>query len=619
MFARSLKAKILLGNALLASIAIGSLGFQLYSALSDRAEAGRQQLANELAGHLNAAAGYQAIMRGSGATMLAAQNQDAALRTRFQEVAAKAQAEVEAAQAALEKLRGVWAEPGLQARAGEWLAAAAKVNEVAGLVLNKAITADAWFSLTSTAIERAFALRDAAFVPVDDAQRVAYYNVALRADVATLCEYAGRERAIVGSHISAGKPFAPETLSQLAGYRGQVDQAVRRLLELRNTSVMTPELRQALDAFEAEFLGPYQALRERIYAASAAGELYPVDAATWIAQATRAIDTGLAIGPVASTLADAAAGRVARTSQQQTMASAVAVSVGVLALVLILRYVSRSVVRPLLQVIGGLQDAASQVNAAASQLASASQELAGGASQVAAAVEESSSALEEVTAMTQQNAERAQSADQLAGRTHENAQMADATMRELNGAMQAVNTSSDEIRKIIRVIEEIAFQTNLLALNAAVEAARAGEQGKGFAVVAEEVRNLAHRSAQAARETADRIADSVNRVQEGVKAANAASTALTTIISDINSLAELMQGVRGASREQAQGVQQVNTAVAQMNQVAQQIAANAEQSASAAEQLSAQGETLSGMVQSMVTLVHGQANSPTAEVAATTG
>ncbi len=606
MFARSLQAKILVGNAVLASIAIGSLGFQLYTAVRAQVEANRQQGANELAGHLNAAAGYQAIMRGAGATLMAAQTPDAALRARFEDATAKSLTEVQAAQAALQKLAQAWREPGLAARAAEWQAACTKVQEATPLVLKGDIATDQWISLTSSAIERAFALRDAAFVPVNDEQRVAYYNLALRADVATLCEYAGRERAVIGSHIGTGKPLSNDTLTQLAGYRGQVEQAVRHILDLRDTSVMTPELRQAIDAFEDEFLGPYQALRERVYAAGTTGEPYPVDAAAWIAQATRAIDSALAIGPVASTLADSAASRVARAGLHQTVFSAIAVVIGLVALLLILRYVSRSVVRPLLQVIGGLQDAANQVNAAAGQLASSSQELANGASQVAAAVEESSSALEQVTAMTQQNAERANSADQLTGRTHENAQAADATMRELNTAMQSVNTSSDEIRKIIRIIEEIAFQTNLLALNAAVEAARAGEHGKGFAVVAEEVRNLAHRSAQAARETADRIAESVSRVQEGVKAANAASVALNTIISDINSLAELMQGIRGASREQAQGVEQVNTAVAQMNQVAQQIAANAEQSASAAEELSAQGQTLGGMVHSMVTLVHGQ-------------
>lgn len=215
--------------------------------------------------------------------------------------------------------------------------------------------------------------------------------------------------------------------------------------------------------------------------------------------------------------------------------------------------------------------------------------------------------------MTQQNADRAQSADQLAGRTHDNARLADQTMRQLNAAMRSVNTSSDEIRKIIRIIEEIAFQTNLLALNAAVEAARAGEHGKGFAVVAEEVRNLAHRSAQAARETADRIADSVTRAQAGVEAAEAAGTALGTIITDINTLAELVQSIRTASGEQAQGVEQVNGAVAQMNQVAQQIAASAEQSASAAEELNAQGETMSGMVRAMVALVHGREAGATAD------
>lgn len=613
MYMKSLKAKILAGNAVLATVALVSLGFQFHAALQARRAALRQQLANTLAGHVNAAGGYQAILRGVGATLLTSSAGSAALEARFNEMVTQAQAEVDAAHATLARLRRQWPEPGLEPRAAEWGAALIKLQQAVTTVANRTANVADGVAVATAAIDRGFALRDAAFVPASDAERVAYFNLVLRADVATLCEHAGRERAAIGSHISAGKPLAAETLSELAGHRGLVERSIRRLFDLRDSSVATPELGRALAAFEQEFLGRYQTLREQVYAAGVAGEPYPVDAATWIERSTRAIDSGLAIGPLASALADVATTNVTRASGRQTVLSGLAVAVGVLALLFILRYVSRSVVRPLTRVISELHDGASQVNAAAGQLASASQDLAGGASQVAAAVEESSSALEEVTAMTQQNADRAQSADQLAGRTHDNARLADQTMRQLNAAMRSVNTSSDEIRKIIRIIEEIAFQTNLLALNAAVEAARAGEHGKGFAVVAEEVRNLAHRSAQAARETADRIADSVTRAQAGVEAAEAAGTALGTIITDINTLAELVQSIRTASGEQAQGVEQVNGAVAQMNQVAQQIAASAEQSASAAEELNAQGETMSGMVRAMVALVHGREAGATAD------
>jgi len=207
--------------------------------------------------------------------------------------------------------------------------------------------------------------------------------------------------------------------------------------------------------------------------------------------------------------------------------------------------------------------------------------------------------------MTRTNAENSKQANELAGQARQAANEGDKSMVQLNEAMTGINDSSDKISKIIKVIEEIAFQTNLLALNAAVEAARAGEHGKGFAVVADEVRNLAQRCAQAARETTGLIEDSVHRAQQGTQVATEVGKSLSAIVGQVAKVSDLIGGISQASQEQAQGVDQVNTAVSQMDKVTQQNAAGAEQSASAAEELAAQSEAVKGMVNELMTLVSG--------------
>jgi len=173
--------------------------------------------------------------------------------------------------------------------------------------------------------------------------------------------------------------------------------------------------------------------------------------------------------------------------------------------------------------------------------------------------------------------------------------------------MQAIKVSSDDIAKIIKTIDEIAFQTNILALNAAVEAARAGESGMGFAVVADEVRNLAQRSAQAAKETAEKIEGAIAKTAQGVELSNKVSQALNDIVTKARQVDELAAELAGAAQEQTQGINQINLAVGEMDKVTQSNAATAEESAASAEELNAQAETMKKSVADLLQLVRGQA------------
>jgi methyl-accepting chemotaxis protein len=254
-------------------------------------------------------------------------------------------------------------------------------------------------------------------------------------------------------------------------------------------------------------------------------------------------------------------------------------------------------------VAGTLHEGSGRVASAASQVSSASQSLAEGASEQAASLEETSASLEEMASMTKRNAENAQKATELAKEARQAADRGAADMQSMSAAMQAIKTSSDDIAKIIKTIDEIAFQTNILALNAAVEAARAGESGKGFAVVADEVRNLAQRSAQSAKETAAKIEGAIAKTAQGVEISSKVGQNLSDIVTKVRQVDGLVAEVSSASREQTQGIAQIGTAVSQMDKVTQGNAANAEESASAAEELNAQAECMKESVGELLRLV----------------
>ncbi|MGC3957102.1 MAG: methyl-accepting chemotaxis protein [Verrucomicrobiota bacterium] len=269
-------------------------------------------------------------------------------------------------------------------------------------------------------------------------------------------------------------------------------------------------------------------------------------------------------------------------------------------------FITRSITKPIRRVAEQLSAGAAQTASAATQVSAASQSLAGGASEQAASLEETSSSLEEMASMTKRNSENAQRATNVAKAARQAAEQGSRDTQDMSKAMDAIKVSSDDVAKIIKTIDEIAFQTNILALNAAVEAARAGEAGMGFAVVADEVRSLAQRSAQAAKETASKIEGAIVNTTQGVAISAKVATALNDILARARELDDLAAEVAGASTEQTQGIDQINLAVTQMDKVTQTNAASAEESAAAAEELNAQADAMKESVNELLRLVDGQ-------------
>jgi methyl-accepting chemotaxis protein/methyl-accepting chemotaxis protein-1 (serine sensor receptor) len=207
--------------------------------------------------------------------------------------------------------------------------------------------------------------------------------------------------------------------------------------------------------------------------------------------------------------------------------------------------------------------------------------------------------------MARKNTENSRSAADLVTQSQHKFVQTNQSLDQSVVAMGEINTQSDKISKIIKVIDEIAFQTNILALNAAVEAARAGEAGMGFAVVADEVRNLAQRCAQAAQDTAALIEESISKSNDGKVKVDQVAVAIRTITEESAKVKTLVDEVNLGSQEQARGIEQIGKAISQMEQVTQKTAANAEESASAAEELNAQSETLKGIVERLTSMVGG--------------
>ena len=282
---------------------------------------------------------------------------------------------------------------------------------------------------------------------------------------------------------------------------------------------------------------------------------------------------------------------------------------GLVALIILLGvvyYIARGVIGPLTGISGSLDEITTEVMNSAREISESNQKVAEGASQQAASLEESSATLEEMSSMTRRNADNAAQTEAITRETSQDVDRCSGFVVKMSSAMADISDKSENVSRIIKTIEGIAFQTNLLALNAAVEAARAGDAGQGFAVVADEVRNLAQRSAQAARDTTDLIEGTVASVQNGNVIVSDLTGSFTGIEQGTRETCRLINEINVATQEQANGIAQINIAVAEMDTVTQRNAESAHKSALAASNLNTQFQSLESTVRDLVVLVFGR-------------
>jgi methyl-accepting chemotaxis protein len=265
------------------------------------------------------------------------------------------------------------------------------------------------------------------------------------------------------------------------------------------------------------------------------------------------------------------------------------------------------------QIVGAIRTGTANITSAAAEIAQGNADLNQRTQEQASALEETASSMEEMTSTVKQSADNARQADQLAASAREQAEKGGEVVGKAVAAMAEINTSSKKIADIIGVIDSIAFQTNLLALNAAVEAARAGEQGRGFAVVAAEVRKLAQRSADAAKEIKALITESVAKVGDGTRLVSASGKALDEIVTAVKKVGDIVAEIAAASQEQSSGIEQVNKAVMQMDEVTQQNAALVEEASAASESLETQAHELRQLIEFFQVAAEDEEEVPSAD------
>ena len=603
---KSLQAKMIGILSLMLIISLILSNFLIQEALQEKRLAKQLTIMDSAAGHVNAAAGWQAIERGVGATIIGSEKPPAALLKKFKTLQDKGDKEAQLMKKSVEELLKLKKNADLEKAFQDWKDRYRDLQSFRSRVVTKRVSVKEWLNVATANILQEFLIRDVIFAPVTDKEKIRYYNSILRSNVATLCEYAGRERAILGAAISSGKPIAPETLTKLNGYRALVKNAADQILVLKKLENTPPALVTAIRTFETEFLKNYEKLRQAVYSASKEGTPYPVNNVTWIERATKAINTGLGISNLVGELSKEATARVDSKDRKMIILNLTMFLLAIATFLGIVVFLRKNVINPINKIARELDEGANDTTIIAEQVSKSSLELSQGTTEQASSLEETSSSLDEISSMTKSNADNAGKANQMSIEAKNQAARGDMAVKELQEAMHGISESSNKMSKIIKTIEEIAFQTNLLALNAAVEAARAGDHGKGFAVVAEEVRNLAQRAGAASKDTSQLLGESVSRSKEGSEIAQKAGKILEEIIEGSKKVADIVAEIAAASKEQAEGISQITKAVSQVDQVTQQNAATSEETASVASKLNEQASSLKILVDNLRAMIEGR-------------